>query len=273
MIIAMFCWTAFIGLVAWKKGWFDFSSSLGNKQKEEEEVLTSLVILLQVFFLYFLSQFFFTILGKYLLFGVGPLEKWLPIFMIFGVGSFVIWFSYLSPSFYNFSVWRQGKSLWEQGRSFFKGVLFFCLSYPVVMFIGISIGYLRETFISSEEMNQVAVNLVKQNMESPLMVFFTIVAVSFITPIVEEVLFRGYLQSYLKFLCGTRVAILATSALFSFLHFSIEQSWSNLELLCSLFVLSCFMGVLYEKDKSLWGPIGLHAFFNLFNVCMIYAST
>ncbi|GAF76601.1 unnamed protein product, partial [marine sediment metagenome] len=61
-------------------------------------------------------------------------------------------------------------------------------------------------------------------------------------------------------------AILLSSFFFAAFHFSILQKWSNVTILVTLFVLSIFLGLLYERQKSLLSPIVLHSTFNFFSV-------
>lgn len=84
-----------------------------------------------------------------------------------------------------------------------------------------------------------------------LMVFFAVV----LTPIFEELVFRGLLQSYLRNLnYGPWQSIFIASIIFSVLH-----PWMHLP---ALLVLSVAMGYAYEKSGSLLRPIFIHLLFN-----------
>ena len=84
-----------------------------------------------------------------------------------------------------------------------------------------------------------------------LMVFFAVV----LTPVFEELVFRGLLQSYLRNLgYGPWMSILIASILFSILH--------PLMHLPALLVLSAAMGYAYEKSGSLLRSIFIHFLFN-----------
>jgi hypothetical protein len=84
-----------------------------------------------------------------------------------------------------------------------------------------------------------------------LMVFFAVV----LTPIFEEFVFRGLLQSYLRNInYGPWVSILIASILFSALHPGMHFP--------AIFVLSAAMGYAYEKSGSLLRPIFIHFLFN-----------
>ena len=95
-------------------------------------------------------------------------------------------------------------------------------------------------------------------------------AVIILVPITEEFLFRGLLQSWLKQkLRSPLCSILFSSGIFVFFHYSSQLGLSNIPLLSSLFVLSCMLGYLYERQHSLWAPIGLHCFFNFMSLLLL----
>ena len=59
------------------------------------------------------------------------------------------------------------------------------------------------------------------------------------------------------------------SLIFAAFHFSTSQGLNNIELLVSLFVLSCFLGFLYERQESLLASMALHATFNAISILAI----
>ena len=84
-----------------------------------------------------------------------------------------------------------------------------------------------------------------------LMIFFATI----LTPVFEEILFRGLVQSYLRSIdLSPWHAIFIASVVFSLLH--------PLMHLPALLILSVAMGYAYEKSGSLLRPIFIHLFFN-----------
>ncbi len=77
-----------------------------------------------------------------------------------------------------------------------------------------------------------------------------------LTPIFEELVFRGLLQTYFRETLGYKpwVSILIVSAIFSVLH--------PLMHLPAIFILSVAMGYVYEKSGSLLRPMFIHCIFN-----------
>lgn len=150
------------------------------------------------------------------------------------------------------------------------GVISWLICFPI-MIIGSSIlGIIVLWFeIPVSHNEQVAVRFFKTTLGHPLLYKFTAVALIAVVPLLEETLFRGFLQNWLKPKWGCVKAILVTSVIFALFHFSTSQGLDNLELLVSLFILSCFLGFIYERQQSLLAPIGLHAVFNALSISMI----
>lgn len=82
-------------------------------------------------------------------------------------------------------------------------------------------------------------------------------------PLVEEIIYRGFLQSALAHAFGNRwLSIIVTSALFTIVHIGVAD-WRALPvLLC----LGFGLGVTYERSGRLLAPILIHSVFNAANV-------
>jgi membrane protease YdiL (CAAX protease family) len=90
-----------------------------------------------------------------------------------------------------------------------------------------------------------------------------------IVPVLEELLFRGFLQGAFRRFFSVRTAILFSSFIFALFHFSLGQGVNNMTILVSLFILSLFLGFLKERQGNLWGSIAMHMTFNAISVAMI----
>lgn len=112
------------------------------------------------------------------------------------------------------------------------------------------------------EFKQMAVKHLLDVRSSPYLFGFTIFSIVILAPLYEEWLFRGYLQSWLRRVIGARGGIVVTSVIFSAAHYAAEQGIGNVVLLGNLFVLSLFLGGIYEKRRSLASCILLHSFVN-----------
>jgi uncharacterized protein len=88
-----------------------------------------------------------------------------------------------------------------------------------------------------------------------LQVSIVILAVG-IAPVVEELIFRGLIQTAFRSLAERPwPAVLLSSGMFAMVHSNVEH-WP------ALFVLAVGMGYAYEKSGSLWRPIFIHVLFN-----------
>lgn len=109
-------------------------------------------------------------------------------------------------------------------------------------------------------------NLIVEHHELPLRILIVVVAV-LITPVMEELLFRGLFQTALRSFFETTsepgrippnriwLAIVLCSALFALMHAD-PGHWP------ALFVLGVTMGYAYEKSGSLLRSVFIHAMFN-----------
>ncbi len=74
-------------------------------------------------------------------------------------------------------------------------------------------------------------------------------------PLMEEVLFRGYIYPVVKTFSGTGIALVFSGVLFSLIHY-------NLASLPTLIVMGILLALAYEKTRCLWVPIIAHCIFN-----------
>jgi len=94
-----------------------------------------------------------------------------------------------------------------------------------------------------------------------------------LVPIVEEVLYRGLMQSALRRIFGGPwLAILVSSALFSAVHLTIARDSTGaagvvgVQALLPLFALALVLGYNYERTGRLWASIVIHMLFNGINL-------
>ena len=157
-------------------------------------------------------------------------------------------------------------------KDFLMGGLVWIIAYPWILVIGQLLAILIAEFYHGPLPDQAAVKHLKDLYEHPLLFGITGVAVFTIIPFIEELLFRGFLQSWLKANYGRTKAILLTSLIFASFHFSMSQGIENIEFISSLFFLSCFLGFVKERQKSLWASVGLHSTFNAISILMLLSQ-
>ena len=173
------------------------------------------------------------------------------------------------------------KKIWKEGgkesppliNDLVIGALCWFLTFPLITVLGQLIDTLIQTLFELKTYEQVAVRYLKLALGHPLLLITTLITILIIAPFLEEFLFRGVLQSYLRKRLGHKTAILLSSLIFAFFHFAPSQKGGNISLIISLFVFACFLGFLYEKKRSLLAPIGLHMTFNLMSALRVFFIT
>ncbi len=162
--------------------------------------------------------------------------------------------------------WRT-LGLWPP-RGVGAGVLGLLVALPVVMSVLLAtamIGYA----LAGDPPPRVGHDLLKTLQESDsaagtaLLLFSAVV----IAPVLEELVYRGLLQTGLVSATGWRLrwpAILVTSLIFTVVHGTVV--WQALP---GLFVLSLILGWLYERTGSLWPCVTTHAGFNAMNIALL----
>ncbi len=86
-----------------------------------------------------------------------------------------------------------------------------------------------------------------------------------IAPIVEEIVFRGFIMQGLMKYISPLSAILITSIVFSILHFEFLS-------IIPIFIIGSMLGWIYYKQKSLWGALMFHAINNGFALIVEFYS-
>lgn len=131
------------------------------------------------------------------------------------------------------------------------GILSWLVAYPVVLFTSQLLSSLIRFFYSGELPDQLAVDYLKSTLGRPGLFELTLFQIIILVPIVEEVLFRGLLQTGLREFLGQKRAIVFAAAIFALFHFSLGQGIFNIELIVSLFVLACFLvSSMKNTDRS-----------------------
>lgn len=92
-------------------------------------------------------------------------------------------------------------------------------------------------------------------------------------PAGEELFYRGYMQGLLKKTGGVKSAVFISAAFFGIRHMTHffflapDIPWiASVTWALSAFVFGLLMSCLYEKTKSLWPPVIVHAAVNIFGM-------
>jgi uncharacterized protein len=204
-------------------------------------------------------------------------ENSLPIFMLSWLQLLVIAITFL---IIRFLLCNQHKNLWKQiwrknsskqtiMQDIRVGILAWVISFPLVVTASQLCDFLLYLFFHLESYEQVAVRYLKQSIYSPYQLIPALLMIICAAPIIEELLFRGCLQSYLRRYMKKASSIVLSSICFSAFHFSLSQGIGNISLLLSLFIFAIFLGFIYERQGSLLASISLHMTLNIVSVVRI----
>lgn len=195
-------------------------------------------------------------------------QGWLNIASMLLSALGIIGFSLFQEHSIRESVWgsQAFKSFKQSLKDFFVGASTWLVGFPTMLVFGQIAAIVMLYFFGPSSVEQVAVRYLRQMMDYRVLFALTAFFIVAVVPIVEEVMFRGFLQTWLQDRLGRNKAIVIASCIFSCFHFSLSQGQNNVELLVSLFALSCFLGFIYERQQSLWASIGLHVTFNAISV-------
>ncbi len=94
----------------------------------------------------------------------------------------------------------------------------------------------------------------------------TLVMAGFLAPVAEELFFRGAIYTWFRQRTSLWVAILASSGLFALGHAD------TLAVVVTSFILGAVNAWVFEKTRSLWASIAIHAFNNSLAVVLVYGA-
>ena len=125
-------------------------------------------------------------------------------------------------------------------------------------YLMIGVVFLQELLFDPGDQLQKAVKTLLESDNTALKVVTGLSAI-IVAPLVEEIIFRGYLYPVIKRYAGCFFAAITTSLLFAVIH-------GNLPGIMPLFTLALILTLAYELTGCLWVPIVAHSLFNLTQV-------
>jgi membrane protease YdiL (CAAX protease family) len=150
------------------------------------------------------------------------------------------------------------------------GVLALLFTLPVVHTISV-IAVVVSTAIKGSPPEIIAHDTLRAMVDNPQnpAVWALVASAVLLAPISEEVLFRGFLQSFfLRVLGSSWGAILLAAALFALAHVGAGITEGQEHAIAPIFILGVAMGIAYERTRNLVVPILMHLGFNALNVLL-----
>ena len=108
-------------------------------------------------------------------------------------------------------------------------------------------------------------NIVTQNVEqltSETNVFISLFIISFLTPIIEEIIFRGFFYDSVKYVSNDIIAIILTSIVFGIFHSDFQQ-------ILYAFIVGIVFGYIRYKFNSVNYTILMHAIMNTTSLVLL----
>jgi membrane protease YdiL (CAAX protease family) len=160
-------------------------------------------------------------------------------------------------------------------RSIAWGLMAFVLAWPIVQSSSFLWLELNQRFSGPEPTTSLAhstLQLLVDNRENPWA--WTLAGLAIIAaPVVEEMVYRGFLQSaILRLTEKPWTSIIVSAALFAGVHMVGKEPppWYAA---ATVGVLGVCMGIAYERTKEIGVPITMHVLFNLSNVLLALYTT
>ncbi len=169
------------------------------------------------------------------------------------------------------SIWRSQEHRGSYKKDIATAAAAWVISLPLLLFVSQLLDVLVRIFFHVQELpDQTAVRFLKMTLTHPALFSFTLFSIVILAPFIEELMFRGFLQTYIRKFFRPPLAISLSSFCFAFFHFSPDQGLGNIPIIGSLFILALFLGFIYERNRSLSAPLALHALFNAISVLNLY---
>lgn len=149
------------------------------------------------------------------------------------------------------------------------GALTWLVAFPIVIFASEIAEAFNLIVFGEFGKEQIAIQYLKLALSSPFSLIVALLTIIVGAPFLEEYLFRGILQTWLRTKLSPLGGIGISSLAFALFHLAPSQGYGNIPLFFSLFAFALFLGFIYERQRCLFSNIFLHVTFNLVSVIRI----
>jgi len=144
-----------------------------------------------------------------------------------------------------------------------RGALGYVIFFPLLVLSSLAaFSYLRN--LGYQPQQQMLDRIMAELPALPVFIILVLYTVV-MGPLVEELLFRGFIQGYLCERTTTAVGVLLASLVFAVLHWNL---YANIQ----VFFLSLALGYIYHRTQSLAAPVALHGLHNAIHVLVRMGS-
>ncbi len=241
----------------------DFKSILKEKvnEKRTENIRWNLKDIFKVFlFFFFMMQVGIPVLLKIIqqIFGLNLLDSFnqntviLSLSLIINILTCLYVFHIIRLK-YGLPITSLGftASNWKSDVKF--GLKHYFIVLPFIVLAGFLVDFISRKFGTPLEQQEIIKRVLEEDSLAVLtfMFFFGILA----APVIEELLFRGFIQSAVRTSFGKLKAIFISGLLFASVHL-------NAYVFLQILILGLLLAYLFEKTGSLIAPITVHIFHN-----------
>lgn len=143
------------------------------------------------------------------------------------------------------------------------GTLGYVIFFPLLVLSSrVAFRYLHS--LGYEPQQQELVRIIVKLPPLPLVIILVLHAI-IMGPLVEELIFRGFIQGYLCQRMTAAAGVLFASLVFAALHWNLYAS-------TQVFFLSLALGYIYHRTQSLAAPVALHGLHNAIQVLVLISS-
>ncbi|MCK0068508.1 CPBP family intramembrane glutamic endopeptidase [Kordiimonas laminariae] len=122
-----------------------------------------------------------------------------------------------------------------------------------VLFALLAFGYAYDTFVETDGQPETeALIIMAGDSLGSLSSILLLMCIVVFAPVIEEIIFRGYLQTALEQKIGSIMALIVSSFVFAAAHF-------DLDTMPILFVAGLTFGYIFQRTKSIYPAMLLHA--------------
>lgn len=195
----------------------------------------------------------------------------------FGLSSVIIFFSMLTnilTCLYVCAIVRNkykqpfsalGLKFTNWRKNIILGISRYLTILPVIILTGVFVDFVARYLGVTPNPQEITIKILKESASNVLvfMIFFGTLG----APIVEEFLFRGFLQPAVRGICGKSNAILASGFIFALVHLIGDQ---NIYVFFQIFILGIFLAYLFEHTGSLVSPVSVHITHNSLTLAYLF---
>lgn len=238
----------------WKLPWVDFA----------------LLICAQVVFVILAQLILSPLIKNELERSQGELTPWIAVFGVLTLQLPLLLTFYAARRFYpnqyktklNTQDYSLGAAIEEAVKQF---LMFWPLIYMLSFAWGLFLLLLKYFNLIGEFAPQDIIGVLKSN-ENTIAIGLLVISAAIIAPIVEEIIFRGFLYRFLTSKLSILTAQVVSGIIFAMIH-------ANLLTFMPLAFLGILLARSYEKSGNILVPICFHACFNTFTLTLLFIET